>query len=108
MTNKLYAGWLYCDRDEIAKLKELGVIGPMVWTYDNDDPITQALGKNGIIERCLCDGETMERLESEYREMWQSKYPHYKVHTVSYPYNQFSLITVEEAKRIWNWDYEEN
>ncbi len=77
MSKKYYGGWLYADRSEYDKLRTLGVFGPMIYTPSKGNSINEALGKAGTIEHCLCDYETLLKLRDRYKELWQTKYPHY-------------------------------
>ena len=105
---KLYIGQFWCNQNEIEKLKSLGVRGPMIWRPDNNN-LTKTLGKDGIIERCICDEETLQNLEKEYEEMWRTKYPLYEVlfnksKSVPYPRNRFYPIAIERANEEMKWD----
>ena len=104
---KYYGGWLYADEDEKPKLIGLGVFGPMIWSPD-DDKITKALGKTGTMSHCYCDEVTLQRLDTEYSEMWRTKYPHYQwvlekygESQAKYPSAHFSEIKKGEGER---WD----
>lgn len=104
---RLYAGWLYANKEELEKLKELGVYGPMNWTPDSGS-ITRALGKSGNVSYCLCNEETHKKLQDYYEELWRTKYPHYHLLSLdSLAYPSFSKITEKEAKQmIAEWEDE--
>jgi hypothetical protein len=109
---QLYIGQFWCNQNEIEKLKSLGVRGPMIWRPDNNN-LTKKLGKDGIIERCICDEEALQNLEKEYEEMWRTKYPlcetlFNKPESVAYPRNCFYPITAERANKEMKYDLPTN
>lgn len=102
MSGDCYAGWLYVDKEEVNKLKDMGVTGPMIWRPD-DGNIAKAVGKTGIVERCLCNSKVLQQLNDEYREWWKANYPYYDDSPDEYPERHFSPYSYKRAREEWGW-----
>jgi len=110
MSKKYYGGWLYANKNEHNELRKMGIFGPMIYTPSEGNSINEALGKAGTIEYCLCDYETLLKLQDKYRELWQTKYPYYDSSvkkTTIYP--EFTKIMskkeiehLKDAHYYWN------
>ncbi len=77
MDKQYYHGWLYANMDDYDALRVLGVFGPMIYTPSEGNSVNRALEKKGTIGYCLCDYETLLKLQGKYEELWRTKYPHY-------------------------------
>ena len=102
----IFVGWLYASKKELEELREMGVYGLMDWKPDKGI-VTKALGKNGIVESCLCSEETHTKLQERYEELWMTKYPYYNSPGADKVYPDFSEITEERAEEYFaEWEEE--
>ncbi len=97
-----FSGWLYANKSEYDRLRDMGIFGPMVYIPNKSD----VYGKDGRIDYCYCELETLITLKEHYKE----------VHFVGIGEEEMASIRSSDYDRVatngeagyeggkfWNW-----